>query len=491
MVSVLPVLPPVLCLAAAFASLLVGDRPRLLALVAASAQAVLLGVFVALLLGDLPVVHRLGGWQAPVGIVFVADRLAVFFLGLGLAVFAAATIYLFLDHESESRSRVLALVFLLEMGILGGFLTGDLFDFYVFFELMGLSSYGLVGYRRSEEHVESALKFAALSLMGSTLMLMGIGAIYAQTGQLSFAALFAGSTAVHSQPLFLFAVSLVLVALCLKCALVPLHFWLPDAHSIAPTAISVLLSGAVVKLGIYGIVRLLGSQHEWVWAAARPVLLGAGAHTAILAALVATGQRDLKRLLAWSTASQMGYVVTAAALGTRAGVTAAIVHALAHALMKSSLFLGAGAVMTATGQRQWQRMGGLLRHSPLLATAFFVALLSLAGIPPLAGFTGKLAIFGALIEEREWGALLALLAASSLMLYLAVRVWLALFGGEATGAPSPVPAKTRITAALAALTLLVGLASGPLIEAAQLAAHDLLDGGSYRAAVLGHGRPAR
>ena len=488
MLSLLPILPPTICLGAALAALVAGERRGLLAAVAVVAQTALGLVWLGLCrtaFGGTPSVHRLGGWSAPVGIVFVADRLSVLFLGIALAVFCAALVYLFLDEETGSRSRVLALVFLLQMGIVGGFLTGDLFDFYVFFELMGLSSYGLVGYRRGEAHVEAALKYAALSLAGSTLMLMGIGAIYAQTGQLSFAALHDASQVVDSPPLYLFAIALVLASLSLKCALVPLHFWLPDAHSIAPTAISVLLSGALVKLGAYGILRLLGNQAPWVWEDARGVLLTAGAGTAAFAALVAVGQRDLKRVLAWSTASQMGYVVVAAALGSAAGVAAAVVHAAAHAVTKSTLFLGAGTAIDATGEHRWDRMGGLIRRSPLLAAAVLGAFLSLAGIPPLAGFAGKLAIFAALIDERAWAPLLCLLGASALMIYLAVRVWLGLFGGEDTSLRAPARGKVLVTASMAIVTLAVGVAGGVLFDAAQLAAGDLFSGSGYREAVLG------
>ncbi len=489
MSSLLPILPPSLCLAAVLACLVAGDRTRALALVGMVAQLALLGIGFVLFAHaqeDTLLVHPLGGWQAPVGIVFVADRLAALLLLLVLVVFSAATVYFFLDREPRSRASALALIFLLEMGIVGGLLTGDLFDFYVFFELMGLASYGLVGYRRSPAHVEAAIKYAALSLAGSTLMLLGVGAIYAQTGTLAFAGLQEASEVVRSRPLFLFAVALVLVSLCLKCALVPLHFWLPDAHSIAPTAVSVLLSGTVVKLGLYGIVRLLGSNAPWVWTAVGTVLLPIGALTAVIAALAAVSQRDLKRLLAWSTASQMGYIVAAAALGSSAGVAAALTHAVAHALMKSTLFLGAGAAIGASGERRWDRMGGLLACSPLLAAALLVAFLSLAGIPPLAGFSGKLAIFAALIEARAWVTLLCLLFASALMIYLAVRIWLALFGGKPAFPPTrPPAAKVAVVGVMALFVVIAGLATGPLLLVARAAAADLFLGEAYRSAVLG------
>lgn len=489
--SPLPVMPPTLCLGALLACLLLGDRWWLLRTVAFLAQAGLLLTGSAILYqaqtGSL-FVHRLGGWKAPLGIVFVADRITSILLVLVQLVFAAALVYFSLDRERrQRRSRVLALLFLLQAGVSGCLLTGDLFDFYVFFELMGLSSYALVGYRRTEVHVEAALKFACLSLLGSTLMLMGIGAVYAQTGTLSFAGLRTASETIASPPLYLFATGLVLVALCLKCAVAPLHFWLPDAHSIAPTAISVVLSGAMVKLGAYGIVRLLGSNAPWVWEAVGKVLLPAGAGTALFAAVVAVGQRDLKRLLAWSTASQMGYVVSAVALGTVAGVAAAVTYAVAHALMKSALFVSAGVAIEALGEQRWDRMGGMLQRSPLYAAALLVSLLSLAGIPPLAGFSGKVAIFTALIERGAWTSLGCLVGASALMIYLAARLWMGICGGTPDGVRRRPPSAGKVTlsAALAGLVLLAGIGTGPILGSARAAAEELFAGSSYRAAVLG------
>lgn len=493
MESVLPILPLVATLGAALVALASRGRPRSLAITAAVAQLAVLVPSVILFVrcaGGEVLVHRLGGWPVPQGIVFVADRLSSGLLVLLSVIFCGAVAYFFLDHETSSRSRSLALISLLQTGVVGALLAGDLFDFYVFFELMGLASYGLVAYRGEEAHVEASLKYAALSLLGSTLMLMGVGAIYGQTGLLTLATLREASAAVASRPLYLFAVALVLTALALKTALIPLHFWLPDAHSIAPTAVSVLLSGAVVKIGAYGILRVLGVQDPWVWAGCRDVLVAAGALTAFVAALMATAQRDLKRLLAYSTASQMGYVIAAGALGTPAGVAAALVMIAAHAPTKGALFLCAGTAMDATGERRWDRMGGLLPRSPLFATAMLVPALSLAGIPPLAGFAGKLTVFGALLDEGRWVPLACLLGASTIVLWLAARIWIEIFGGQASP-ETRAPARSKVILATAAALLVaaVGIGTGPLLRAAGEAASDLLGGESYRRVILGKEAP--
>jgi multicomponent Na+:H+ antiporter subunit D len=480
-----------LALSGAFLSLVIGDSRRLLMAAAFAVQVGIVTAAGAAWLGTSAggvLVHFIGDWAAPLGIVLVLDSFSAIVLLLVVAVFFAALFYFFAEEETASLSRGLALFFLLQAGVSGALATGDLFDFFVFFELMSLSSYAAVAYRYKRLQIEASLKYAALSLFGSTLLLMGIGVVYAQTGVLTLAALAAASETIAFRQLHLFAVGLILVALSLKTALVPLHFWLPDAHSMAPTAISVVLSGALVNVGAYGILRILTSNPAWVWDTVRGTLVIAGAVTAAFAALLSVGQRDLKRMLAYSTASQMGYVVTAAALGTVAGVAAGLVSAIAHALAKATLFVIAGVLIDATGQRQWKRMHGMAELSPWLATAMLACGLSLAGIPPLPGFVAKVALFSAVIEARAWWSLAALIVASMCMLYLMGRIFLGIFGGAPPAErKSATPNRGKVALAIVMTLILasVGLLSGPVVLEAGAAARDLLDGEAYRRAVLG------
>lgn len=484
MVSTLPILPVAFLLSASLLTWLVGrDEWRLAAIVTLAEGAVLLVVallFVQVSSGTV-LVHPLGGWYAPQGIAFVADRLSVFLLVVVSLVSAAALAYALLDEESADRSKITLLLLLLQTGVSGALSSGDLFNFYVFFELMGIASYASVAYRRSEAHLEAAWKYAVLSLCGSSFLLIGVGAVYAQTGILTFASMYEASFHVHSPPLYLFSVGLILVALALKAAIVPLHFWLPDAHSIAPTAVSVLLSGTVVNVGVYGILRFLSSQAPWVWEEAGGVLLAAGSATAIGCTLVAAIQRDLKRLLAYSTSSQMGYAVSVAALGTEAGVTATLVTLAAHAWTKSTLFVCAGIAMDASGQRQWRRMGGFGR-SPLFSATFFVGCLSLAGIPPLAGFASKLHLFSSLLSAGQITSLLCILGASLVMIGTMARVWLALQSRRPLRSLSS--GHLTVGVGLGAIVVISGFGLSVWTGEARRAASDLLDGDVYRQAVL-------
>lgn len=479
---------PLLALSGAAGALAIRERLGALRVWAAAIQGALLALALLVLVATADgtvLAHRLGGWPPPVGIPFVADRMAALFLLLMVAVGAIGCLAFFLHEEEKSRSRSLALVFFLQAGLVGAVLTGDVFDFYVFFELMSVASYGLVAYRGTGAHLEAGFKYAALSMLGSLLMLTGIGGLYLQTGTLTLAAYPEASAAAASVPLYLFSLTLTLVSLCLKAAIFPFHFWIPDAHSIAPTYVSVLLSGAVVKVGAYGVLRILTNQAPFVWQSLGPYLLALAAITGLGAAWVAAGQRDLKRLLAYSTSSQMGYVLAAAAVGTAAGVRGALTHALAHGITKATLFVVAGVALTATSSGRWDRMGGLVGASSLYGAAALLACLSLAGFPPLAGFAGKLAVFWGLVEAGAWRTVLALFGASVVMVIAMFRVWLGGFAAPAAERRAVSRGEVATCAALGLAVVGVGMATGLLLDAAGAAAAQLLDGAAYREAVLG------
>lgn len=488
MPSLLPILPFLLGLVGAAGAMIVGRRTRLLRIWALLPQLALLATSLAILTqteAGKVLVHRAGGWAPPVGIVYVADRFSALFGAIVAFLSTAALAYGLVEEEPKALHRVVALYYVIQTGMFGAVFTGDLFNLYVCFELLGIASYGLVAYRGTARHVEAALKYATLSLLASMLMLMGVGSVYAQTGTLTIASLHEASLALTVPPLYLFSTSLILVALALKAALFPLHFWLPDAHSMAPTGVSVVLSGAVVKVGAYGLLRVLFSQASWLGAEFRPVLLTLAAFTALGAAWVAFAQTDFKRFLAYSTASQMGYVLAGGSLGTVAGLRGAVVYSIIHAFTKGALFVTAGIASAVFGSRRWDRMSGLAAKSPLLSAVAFVSLFSLAGIPPLAGFTGKLAVFYALASEGAHLSLAALVIASLTILAASGRIWLRISGGEVPPEASPARRpKLALVVALGLAVIALGVGAGPVLRASDAAAVQLLQGEDYRQAVL-------
>ena len=313
--------------------------------------------------------------------------------GLGLAV----ALYSFAHMRAErDRSTYSALLLLLVAGIVGIALAGDLFNLYVFFELMAISSFGLVAfYREREEAIEAGMKYIIMSATGSAVALLGIGLLYLGAGTLSLADL---RRATVPRDLALLSVGLLVTGFGVKAAIVPMHTWLPDAHAAAPSGISTMLSGIVIQSGLLAIVRALT-----VFGVGPSSKLSYGLLLAFLAVLtmtvgnlIAMQQRDIKRLLAYSSIAQMGYILLGFGIGMEYGIaiamTGAMFHILNHALMKGGAFLAAGVLQHEFGTRDLNELRGAGRRIPAVGLTFAVFALGLVGVPPTAGFLSKLFI---------------------------------------------------------------------------------------------------
>jgi multicomponent Na+:H+ antiporter subunit D len=371
-----------------------------------------------------------GGWDLRpfgdanfvAGIALVLDGLSRLFLLLVAVVGTAAAVYA-LRYLGEEPGRPLfhVLFNLLVAGMNGALLAGDLFNLYVFVEVASIASYGLVAYRPGGTEVEAAFKYLVLGTVASTAILLGVTVLYAATGFLNMADL-AAAIAAGAVPgvALLFASALFVLGFATKTAAMPFHAWLPDAHPSAPAPISAMLSGLLIKtLGIYALVRVfyvvVGIDEH-----VRLVLTVLGCLSMWGGVLLAQAQDDLKRLLAYSSVSQMGYVLVALALGTWLGVAAALFHAVNHALFKSALFLSSGSLERVTGTRRLSEMGGVFRRAPATSAGLVGASLSIAGIPPFNGFWSKLLILIALVSAGEY--LVAGLAAGAALMTLVTFV---------------------------------------------------------------------
>jgi multicomponent Na+:H+ antiporter subunit D len=418
-------------------------------------------------------VHAMGGWAPPFGIALVADLLNAYLVALASTVAFLSLVYSagYLE-AAEARAGFHPLFHFLVMGINGAFLTGDVFNLFVFFEVLLLASYSLVAYGSTGAQLEATLKYATLNLIGSAVFLLGVAALYGTAGTLNMAHLPA-RLADAGSPVVLAILLLFVMVFGTKAAAFPLHFWLPDAHSSAPTPISAMLSGVLIKVGAYGILRFTSLLFEGVREMAQPVLLAMAALTMVVGALGALAQRDVKRLLAYSSISQMGYILLGVTLLSPTGLPAALLLILNHALGKALLFLAAGVAIHAAGTRDMRAMGGLRAGLPGTSAAFLVGVLAIAGVPPLPGFFAKLGILQALVAAGHPG-LAALAAATALatLLYL-FRAWQWIFWGEAPAAvPHAPPAAMRgpvvaLALALALATLGLGRVSGFLSGVAE------------------------
>jgi multicomponent Na+:H+ antiporter subunit D len=479
--------------AAVLAAFLPGRWAAWLTLVGSTAT---LGIAILLLrtaLASGPLIYALGGWAAPYGITLVGDVLGTLLTVLSALIATAAALYTLFGGGAFAEQRLYHSFFLLMlMSLAGVFLTGDLFNLYVFMELAILSSLPLVAMARRPVSAEAAFKYAVLSALGSTLLLVSVAMVYAGVGTLNMADI---ARRVHqgaAGPLMEVAAAIFFFVFLLKAAVFPVHFWQPDAHSAAPAPISAMLSGVLVKVGIYGIVRL--EQLLLPGAAVLDLLVPIGAVAALFGGLAALANRDLKRLLAYSTISNMGLIVLALGWGGTLGLTAGLVHVVNHAMVKATLFLAGGYVAERVDEHRMARLGGVAALSPAAATAFGVAGLGIAGLPPIAGFTSKLALLQAGTAAGSWIGLTALVAASALGLAYPLRAFLEVFWGRGSSELTERWRDGNVHAAatlapllLAALILLLGLWPQPLFTLVSAAVAEIEHPARYIESVLADG----
>lgn len=366
--------------------------------------------------------YYVGGWPSLFGITLVLDGLSTFMLlTINMVSFVAILFSINYMEKFTFKSRYYALLFLMLAGMNGVIITGDIFNMYVFLEIAAIASYALVGYGGRSEELEASFKYAVMGTVSSTLILLGIALIYSQTSALNMAII--GKTLNTGESLSILALIFLFAGFGLKAAVVPFHAWLPDAHSSAPAPISAILSGILIKtIGIYLIVRI-GFNVFGISQIFLNTLLIIGAISAIIGVILAIGQMDIKRLLAYHSISQTGYILIGFGLGTPLGIMGGLFHLLNHATFKSLLFLNSGSVEYSTGLRDLEKMGGLNKRMPVTGTTNLIASMSIAGIPPLNGFWSKLLIFVACIQAGYlgYGIIVAGVAILTLSSFLKVQ----------------------------------------------------------------------
>jgi multicomponent Na+:H+ antiporter subunit D len=472
--------------------------------------------------GAAVLVYQLSGWEAPFGITLVADALAVFFLLIAGIVAVAASAYAVrsLDAVGQRVSFHPLFHFML-VGVTGSLLTGDLFNLFVWFEVMLMPSYVLVVFYSGEQHTSAALKYTALNLVGSAFMLLAIGGIYATTGTLNMADVArrlaaAGQYGIDPAPVLGIA-GLLFAVFLLKAGVVPFQFWVPSAYSAAPAPATAMLAGVTKKVGVYAVIRvgftvfggaslsgglaLPGFSGTGFLAFFGPVLFVMATASIIFGGLGATSREELDDVLSYSSIGQVGFILLPVAVAATVadpaiqalGIVAALVYSLNHALAKGLLFLLAGSLESAVGTMRLENLGGMARTHPAVAGVFFLGSLSLVGIPPLTGFFGKLLVFdtaGRALNAGEPGSALALgvalLGAILTIAYLS-RAWGKAFWGDGTDLvanATPSTMLVAIGAVLAVGIVALGVGFDPVLGAARAGAEAALDQRGYVEAVL-------
>jgi multicomponent Na+:H+ antiporter subunit D len=377
-----------------------------------------------------PVVQRLSWFGETVNLQVAVDGLGLFML-MAIQLVSLAVGLFSIDYMEHygAKANYYALLLVMVAGMNGLVLSTDLFNVYIFLEVAAVASYALVAYGLEHDELEASFKYLMLSVVASAALLVAIAVLFGMTGGLSFAAVAEGLRTVAAPGAVAVCAALFLFGFGLKAALIPFHAWLPDAHPSAPAPISAILSGLLIKVsGVYALTRIFFGVFGLTPALSK-VLMGLGAVSIVVAAFLALGQKDMKRMLAYSSISQVGYVVLGIGIGTPLGIAGGLFHLFNHALAKGLLFLNSGSVQRATGTRDLDEMGGLAKRMPLTAGTNLVGALSIAGVPPLGGFWSKLFIVMALVQSGEWTfAVIAVLASVLTLWYYLLIQRKAFFG---------------------------------------------------------------
>lgn len=433
------------------------------------------------------VVLLLGGWLAPYGISLVVDPLAALMLLFSSLAFLASVLYGY-GEKSTAREHPLRvpLMFLLLAGVNLALVTGDLFNLFVAFEVMLLASYALLTLESDAKEVPVALPYVAINLIGSTLFLMAAGLCYGWLGTLNFADLIGRFAENSSDPRLSLLAILLLLVFGTKAGVFPLLYWLPKAYPVLPAGLAALFGGLLTKVGVYILIRFFCTILPMDLVVVRELLVWIGAITLVIGGLAALSQYRIQSILTWHIVSQIGFMVLALALGSETGVAAALLITLHNILVKASLLLCGGAVGAVAGTDDVRHAGGLWLSRPVLGLLFLVQALSLAGIPPLSGFWGKLLMFDALAEQQRWVLVSAAVFGSLLTLASMLKIWLGAFWSPRTTDVRPAHREAgRLfpIGLLAVAALACGPAGGWFVRQATHAAGRALDAQNYHEAV--------
>lgn len=448
-------------------------------------------------LGAEPVVYSVGGWHPPFGICLVGDALSgLFHLVIAVVSFLVAVYSLAYMKRFTAGVKYYSLLMLMIAGMNGVVASGDLFNIYVFLEIAAISSYALVAFGIELEELEASFKYLVLGGIASSLILFGIALMYSITGTLNLAHIAQVLDKTEAGGMVKFIAALFFMGFGVKAALVPFHAWLPDAHPSAPAPISAMLSGLLIKaLGVYCIIRIFYNVIG-LGKSASTILIVLGVLSMVCGAILAIGQYDFKRMLAYSSISQIGYIIFAFGLGTPLALVGGLFHLVNHAVFKSLLFLCSGAVEYATGTRDLRKLGGLWKKMPVTTATCSIGALAISGIPPLGGFFSKLIIIIAAVQAvTTLGPVAYLLAAITVIVSFLTIIYfvklqkMALFGSlpENLENTREVPVSMwSVLVILAVFCIAFGIACpwfiSNLIEPAR---EILVDRGEYIVRVLG------
>lgn len=445
---------------------------------------------------------RIGNWPAPYGIVLVADLFSAVMVviaglvGVCVAIYSIASI-----HPRREVFGYYPVMLILLMGVCGAFLTGDMFNLYVWFEVMLISSFVLLALGGERAQLEGSIKYFSLNMLVSAFFLAAVGFTYSITGSLNMADLAIALNRSDRDGIVTVLAILFLVTFGIKAAVFPLFFWLPASYHTPPVAVTTLFSALMTKVGVYAAVRVFTLLFTQDVGYTHTLIMVIAGLTMVTGVLGAVAQYDFRRLLSFHIISQIGYLMMGLGLFTVASLAGTVFFMVHVIIAKSALFLVSGVAFLLGRTYDLKQLGSLYKGFPLLAALFFIPAMSLGGIPPLSGFWAKLALVNAGLAAQQYAIVAVALGVSILTLFSMTKIW-----AEAFWKDSPIMDKETIVYSLghinrgqlilklapvillAALTVILGLAAEPLLTLSTQAAEQLLNRQGYIQAVLGVGQ---
>jgi multicomponent Na+:H+ antiporter subunit D len=431
-------------------------------------------------------VVQAGSWAAPFGITLVADQLSAIMLLVSAILGLAVSFYSIpaVDVRRESYGYYPFFNFLL-FGVGGAFVAGDIFNLYVWFEIMLISSFVLLALGGEKRQLEGAIIYVTLNFFASAIFLAGVGMLYSLTGTLNFADLAVKLGNVPDAGMVTVVAMFFLVSFGIKAAIFPLFFWLPASYHTPPIAVAAIFSGLLTKVGVYALMRVFTLLFVLDIDFTHDLLLVIAALTMLVGVLGAAAHYDFRRILSFHIVSQIGYMIMGLALYSPLALMGTVFYLMHHMIVKTNLFLISGVVHYLKGSYKLKYIGGVYRDHPWLAFLFLVPALSLAGLPPFSGFWAKFILIKAAIDEQAFWLVAVALLVSILTLYSMTKIWNEVFWAnepEITGDPEPHvrgPGPLWMLVApvvfLVVCTLVIGLYPAPLLRLAEEAAVQLMD----------------
>ncbi|MGK7393470.1 MAG: Na+/H+ antiporter subunit D [Candidatus Cyclobacteriaceae bacterium M3_2C_046] len=444
-------------------------------------------------------VVQIGNWPAPFGITLVADMLGALMILITAIISFAILWYSLQDIDAERKSSgYFPVFFLMLFGVSGAFLTGDVFNLYVWFEVMLVGSFVLMALGNNKAQLEGAVKYVVLNFIGSGFFLLGIGVLYKLTGTLNMADL---AVIINDHPdhsLLNIAALFFFMAFGIKAAVFPLFFWLPASYHTPPISISGLMAGLLTKVGVYAYIRFFTLIFVHDIHFTHTLLLIVSGLTMIVGVLGAIAQNDFRKVLSFHIISQIGYMIMGLALFTPLAIAGSIFYVIHHILVKTNLFLISGIVKVTNGHFLLKKLGGVYDKFPLIAFLFVIAAFSLAGIPPLSGFWGKFILAKAGLQTQQYLIVFISLLVGLLTLFSMSKIWQEVFWTK-----NPSDQENNISGKLAMrklfkshyllvlpsiflalITLFISFFPQTLLTFSQMAVEQLLNSDAYIKAVL-------